>query len=155
MLVKGMDVLSFFGNIVAQIPDVNMRCFRQRRPYSYNDGNSQRKEGIYMLNENIKLLRKARGLSQEELAFKLKVVRQTVSKWERGLCYPDMELLPAIADLFGTTTDLLLCHTPGELHRTQYGEFYKSDDYYWGIEPTPFCYRVLEQYPPNRYLHLL
>ena len=37
-----------------------------------------------MLNENIKVLRKAKGLSQEELAIKLNVVRQTVSKWEKG-----------------------------------------------------------------------
>ena len=38
-----------------------------------------------MLNENIKALRKAKGLSQEELAIKLNVVRQTVSKWEKGV----------------------------------------------------------------------
>ena len=38
-----------------------------------------------MLNENIKTIRKAKGLSQEELAVKLNVVRQTVSKWEQGV----------------------------------------------------------------------
>lgn len=38
-----------------------------------------------MLNENIQSIRKSKGLSQEELAIKLNVVRQTVSKWERGL----------------------------------------------------------------------
>ena len=43
------------------------------------------KEAQVMLNENIKNLRKAKGLSQEELAVKLNVVRQTVSKWEKGL----------------------------------------------------------------------
>lgn len=42
-----------------------------------------------MLNENIQALRKSKGLSQEELALKLNVVRQTVSKWERGLSVPD------------------------------------------------------------------
>ena len=42
-----------------------------------------------MLNENIKAIRKSKGLSQEELAIKLNVVRQTVSKWERGLSVPD------------------------------------------------------------------
>ena len=42
------------------------------------------KEAQVMLNENIKNLRKAKGLSQEELAVKLNVVRQTVSKWETG-----------------------------------------------------------------------
>lgn len=43
------------------------------------------KEAQVMLNENIKNLRKAKGLSQEELAIKLNVVRQTVSKWEKGV----------------------------------------------------------------------
>ncbi|RGB50686.1 helix-turn-helix transcriptional regulator [Absiella sp. AM10-20] len=38
-----------------------------------------------MLNENIKAIRKQRGLSQEELAIRLHVVRQTVSKWEKGV----------------------------------------------------------------------
>ena len=43
------------------------------------------KEAQVMLNENIKNLRKAKGLAQEELAIKLNVVRQTVSKWEKGV----------------------------------------------------------------------
>ena len=42
-----------------------------------------------MLNENIKRIRKSKGLSQEELAIKLNVVRQTVSKWENGCTVPD------------------------------------------------------------------
>ena len=42
-----------------------------------------------MLSENIKTIRKAKGLSQEELAVKLNVVRQTISKWEQGLSVPD------------------------------------------------------------------
>ena len=42
-----------------------------------------------MLNENIKISRKSKGLPQDELAIKLNVVRQTVSKWERGLSVPD------------------------------------------------------------------
>ena len=46
-----------------------------------------------MLNENIRLIRKAKGLSQEELAIKLNVVRQTISKWEKGLSVPDSDLL--------------------------------------------------------------
>lgn len=38
-----------------------------------------------MLNENIKVIRKSKGLSQQELAVKLNIVRQTVSKWEQGV----------------------------------------------------------------------
>jgi putative transcriptional regulator len=52
-----------------------------------------------MLNENIKAVRQAKGLSQEELAIKLNVVRQTISKWERGLSVPDSEMLVSISDI--------------------------------------------------------
>ena len=45
------------------------------------------KEAQIMLNENIKNFRKAKGISQEELAVRLNVVRQTVSKWERGVSH--------------------------------------------------------------------
>ncbi len=45
-----------------------------------------------MLRENIKAIRKSKGLSQEELAIKLNVVRQTISKWEKGLSIPDSDL---------------------------------------------------------------
>ena len=56
-----------------------------------------------MLNENIKNLRKAKGLSQEELAVKLNVVRQTVSKWEKGLSVPDSNMLISLADELDTS----------------------------------------------------
>ena len=46
-----------------------------------------------MLCENIKAIRKSKGLSQEELAIKLNEVRQTISKWEQGLSVPDADLL--------------------------------------------------------------
>mgnify|MGYP001438138619 FL=1 len=46
-----------------------------------------------MLNENIRAIRKSKGLSQQELAVKLNVVRQTVSKWETGLSVPDSDML--------------------------------------------------------------
>ena len=55
-----------------------------------------------MLTENIKALRKSRGLSQQELAVKLNVVRQTVSKWEQGLSVPDSDMLVAISEVLET-----------------------------------------------------
>lgn len=61
-----------------------------------------------MLNENIKKLRKSKGLSQEELAIKLNVVRQTVSKWENGLSVPDSSMLIALADELDTSVGVLL-----------------------------------------------
>lgn len=53
-------------------------------------------------------LRKQKGLSQEELANKLNVTRQTISKWEVGDSTPDMEKLVAISDLFGISLDELV-----------------------------------------------
>ena len=64
-----------------------------------------------MLNENIKAVRKSKGLSQEELAIKLNVVRQTVSKWERGLSVPDSEMLISISDVLETPVSVLLGET--------------------------------------------
>lgn len=61
-----------------------------------------------MLNENNKALRKAKGLSQEELAIKLNVVRQTVSKWEKAMSVPDAGMLIKIADALDTTVNVLL-----------------------------------------------
>ena len=61
-----------------------------------------------MLNENIKALRKAKGLSQEELAIKLSVVRQTVSKWEKGMSVPDAGMVIQIAEALDTTVNVLL-----------------------------------------------
>ena len=61
-----------------------------------------------MLNENIKALRKAKGYSQEELAVKLNVVRQTVSKWEKGISVPDAGMVIQIAEALDTTVNVLL-----------------------------------------------
>ena len=64
-----------------------------------------------MLSENIKNLRKEKGMSQEELAAKLNVVRQTVSKWEQNLSVPDSEMLISIADIFDVSVSQLLGET--------------------------------------------
>ena len=64
-----------------------------------------------MLNENIKNLRRSKGLSQEELAVKLHVVRQTVSKWENGLSVPDAAALISLADELDTSVGVLLGET--------------------------------------------
>ena len=67
-----------------------------------------------MLNENIKNLRKAKGLSQEELANRLNVVRQTISKWEKGLSVPDSSMLISLADELDTSVSILLGETVPE-----------------------------------------
>ena len=61
-----------------------------------------------MLNENIKAIRKSKGLSQQELAVKLSVVRQTVSKWEQGLSVPDSDMLISISEVLETPVSTLL-----------------------------------------------
>ena len=61
-----------------------------------------------MLSENIKTARKSKGLSQEELAVKLNVVRQTISKWEQGLSVPDSDMLIALSDALATPVSALL-----------------------------------------------
>ena len=61
-----------------------------------------------MLKENIKQLRKSKGLSQEEFAIKLNVVRQTISKWEQGLSVPDAEMLISISEVFEIPVSTLL-----------------------------------------------
>ena len=64
-----------------------------------------------MLNENIKTIRKSKGLSQEELAVKLNVVRQTISKWEQGLSVPDSDMLISISEALETPVSILLGET--------------------------------------------
>lgn len=67
-----------------------------------------------MLNENIKAIRKSKGLSQEELAVKLNVVRQTISKWERGLSVPDADMLIALSEMFEVSVSTLLNRSVNE-----------------------------------------
>ncbi len=67
-----------------------------------------------MLNENIKAIRKSKGLSQEELAIKLNVVRQTISKWEQGLSVPDSDMLISISEVLETPVSTLLGETVAE-----------------------------------------
>ena len=61
-----------------------------------------------MFHENLKMLRKEKGFSQEQLAFRLNVVRQTISKWEKGLSVPDAELLIRLADVLDVSVSDLL-----------------------------------------------
>lgn len=68
-----------------------------------------------MLSENIKTIRKSKGLSQQELAVKLNVVQQTVSKWEQGLSVPDSDLLIALSEALETPVSTLLGENVAEV----------------------------------------
>ena len=61
-----------------------------------------------MLSDNIRILRKQKGFTQEELAIRLHVVRQTVSKWEKGLSVPDADTLQRLAELLEVEVRQLL-----------------------------------------------
>ena len=61
-----------------------------------------------MFNENLKIIRKANGYTQEELAIKIHVVRQTISKWEKGLSVPDADMLSKLADVLEINVSELL-----------------------------------------------
>lgn len=61
-----------------------------------------------MFSENLKTLRKEKGFSQEQLAARLNVVRQTVSKWEKGISVPDAELLIKLSEVLNVTVSELL-----------------------------------------------
>lgn len=66
-----------------------------------------------MFGENLKTLRKNKGITQEELAARLNIVRQTISKWEKGESVPDAEMLVKLADIFEVPVS---CWDPGS-HR--------------------------------------
>lgn len=61
-----------------------------------------------MLSENLKKIRKQKGLSQEELAIRLNVVRQTISKWEKGISVPDSDMLIRLAEILEVNVGDLL-----------------------------------------------
>lgn len=67
-----------------------------------------------MLSENIKAIRKSKGFSQQELAVRLNVVRQTVSKWEQGLSVPDSDMLISISEALETPVSTLLGESVAE-----------------------------------------
>ena len=75
-----------------------------------------------MLQENIKNFRKERGLTQEELAIRVNVVRQTVSKWEKGLSVPDADLLQKIAEVLEVSVSQLLGQEKEMEHRNEIAE---------------------------------
>ena len=68
------------------------------------------------LGKRIAALRKEKGLTQEQLAEKVGVSAQAVSKWENDISCPDITLLPLLADLFDVSVDELLGVKPVEPH---------------------------------------
>ncbi|WP_334073765.1 MULTISPECIES: helix-turn-helix domain-containing protein [Paenibacillus] len=108
------------------------------------------------LARNISYYRKERGLTQEELAQRLGISFQAVSKWENAQTMPDLALLPELSRNLRVSVDKLLGYVPQESTITIYEEEYrKKQSYYWGTEPNKACYEVLKIMPPTRPLKLL
>jgi len=87
------------------------------------------------LPENLKKYRIMKNLTQEDVAEYLGITAQSVSKWERGESYPDITFLPALANIFETSIDLLIGMDSIRAEETQYNihkkavEYHRSEDY--------------------------
>ncbi|MDE6593728.1 MAG: helix-turn-helix domain-containing protein [Oscillospiraceae bacterium] len=87
------------------------------------------------LSENLKKYRLMKDLTQEDVAEYLGITPQSVSRWERGECYPDITFLPALANIFETSVDLLIGmdsiraeETIRNIHKTA-SDYQRSGDY--------------------------
>ena len=96
--------------------------------------------------------RRELGLTQSQLAQKLNISFQAVSKWERSTAYPDIEMLPKLASALGTTVDVLVGY--GGIV-ADYDSRYRGEDYYWGLCPNRLCYEVMKLLPPIRPYRML
>lgn len=107
------------------------------------------------IGKNVKALRTRGGLTQEELAGKLGISYQAVSKWENEVTAPDISLLPTLAAVLGTSIDALLGYAVEKKTSAYYEERYSDSEYYWGVKPSLMCLDVLRILPPTRPLRLL
>jgi len=104
---------------------------------------------------NIARYRKAIGLTQEVLADKLGITFQAVSKWETGQSVPDTMLLPEIAQILNVSVDKLLGYVSFRSDISYYEDDYRKPEYFWGVQPSTMCLKVLELLPPVRSIKIL
>ncbi len=102
------------------------------------------------IGNNIYSLRKKSGMTQEELANRVNISYQAVSKWENGSTFPDISTLPLLAAVFGTSIDSLMGYAAEKRRTAYYEDKYRSDEYYWGVTPSYMCYDVLRLLPPDK-----
>ena len=108
--------------------------------------------------ENFKKLRKEKCETQEKIAEFLGVTGQTVSRWELGMCYPDIEFLPAIANYFGVTIDTLLSNDKNSKEKDREIFYEKIDTLDWenSTERIDFVREYCRKYPEDeRYAYQL
>lgn len=105
------------------------------------------------LGTNIRELRMKKGMTQEQLAYEFGVSSQTISRWENETTYPDITMLPVIADFFGVTIDELVGHAkecPGEMRNA----LFESLDKLTRREKREKLRELLSMYPNDPYLQL-
>lgn len=98
--------------------------------------------------EMIKKRRKILNYTQQELAGKLSISSQAVSKWENGAALPDLGLMPLLAQTLETTVDGLLGYQGAPV--SKYDQRYQGEDFYWGLNPNHLCYELMKLKPPVR-----
>ena len=99
--------------------------------------------------------RKALGFTQEELAGRLGITFQAVSKCETGQTVPDTLLLSSLAKALEISVDKLLGYDAYNADRSYYEAEYQKEAFFWGIQPSGMCLKILELMPPTRPLKLL
>ena len=100
------------------------------------------------IGNNIADRRKALGMTQQALAEKLNISFQAVSKWENGVSYPDVSILPVLASALNVSIDSLLGYPSQSL--TDYDKRYHTEGYYWGLSPSHLCYEIMRLKPPTK-----
>lgn len=110
---------------------------------------------VLLLGANIRRYRLQRGLTQEEVANHLGVSFQSISKWERGEAYPDIEMLPVLANYFGVNIDELL-GVSEQARKEKYDEFNSSWSYNnkngFHSENVKLMYDALKLFPNDALL---
>ncbi len=100
------------------------------------------------IGEMIKKRRKILNFTQQELAGKLNISSQAVSKWENGVALPDLGLMPRLAQVLETSVDGLLGYQGAPV--SKYDERYQGEQFYWGLNPNHLCYELMKLKPPVR-----
>lgn len=108
-----------------------------------------------IVGENIARYRKEQGLTQEDIAKKLNISCQAVSKWENGYSSPDVSLFPSLASILSVSIDKIMGYSHNFDPRSYYEEEYNKEEYFWGVNPSTMCLKVLELMPPTKPLRLL
>ena len=107
------------------------------------------------IGKNILKMRKQLGMTQEELAGRLNVSFQAVSKWENGVSLPDVSTLPLLAKSLGCSIDSLLGYAVEQRIISDYESRYSTDEYYWGVKPSDMCFGVMKLLPPTIALRII